>query len=113
MARFPRPYEAFKREYSDIWQVYDQLGALLHDAGPLNKKNRELAKLALAIGAGLEGAVHSHTRRALEAGADPGEIFHVVLLGITTIGFPSTMAAMTWVKDELKSGSASTKRRKK
>jgi 4-carboxymuconolactone decarboxylase len=113
MARFPRPYEAFKREYADIWQAYDQLGALIHDAGPLSKKNRELSKLALAIGAGMEGAVHSHTRRALEAGAQPGEIFHVALLGITTIGFPSTMAAMTWIKDELKSGSPVKRRRKR
>ena len=112
MPRLPKPYEAFKRAHPDIWKAYDQLGALVHDAGPLSKKNRELAKLALAIGAGMEGAVHSHTRRAREAGAEPGEIFHVVLLGITTLGFPSTMAATTWVADELKSRSSSKKRRK-
>lgn len=113
MASLPKPYEAFKRAHTDVWKAYDQLGALIHGAGPLNKKNRELAKLALAIGAGLEGAVHSHTRRALEAGADPKEIYHVVLLGITTIGFPATMAAMTWVGDDLKSASAVKKRRKR
>jgi 4-carboxymuconolactone decarboxylase len=113
MARFPRPYEVFKREYPDIWRAYDQLGALVHDAGPLSKKNRELSKLALAIGAGMEGAVHSHTRRALEAGAERAEIIHVALLGITTIGFPSTMAAITWIKDELKTGTSAKKRREK
>jgi hypothetical protein len=35
----------------------------------------------MAIGARLEGAVHSHTRRALEARATAEEIYHVVLLG--------------------------------
>ncbi len=112
MARLPKPYEAFKRARPDVWKAYDQLGTLIHNAGPLNKKNRELVKLALAIGAGMEGAVHSHTRRALEAGAVADEICHVVLLGITTIGFPSTMAAMTWVEDDLKS-SRVKKRRKR
>ena len=111
MARLPKPYEDFRRKYPDIWRAYDQLGALIQDTGPLSKKDRELSKLALAIGAGMEGAVHSHTRRALEAGADRAEIFHVVLLGITTIGFPSTMAAITWINDELKTGAAKKRRR--
>ena len=58
----------------------------------------------MAIGARLEGAVHSHTRRALEAGATAEEIHHVVLLGVTTLGFPHTVAALTWVEDDLKVG---------
>ena len=67
MARLPKAYEDFKKTYPKIWQDYDRLGAAVHDSGPLDKKNRELIKLAMAIGARLEGAVHSHTRRALEA----------------------------------------------
>ncbi|MEK6602474.1 MAG: carboxymuconolactone decarboxylase family protein, partial [Candidatus Binatota bacterium] len=62
----------------------------------------ELVKLAMAIGAKMEGAVHSHTRKALEAGATPREIRHLVLLGLTTLGFPSTIAALSWVEDVLK-----------
>lgn len=34
----------------------------------------------MSIGAGLEGASHSHARRALEMGITPTEIKHVVLL---------------------------------
>ncbi|MDQ3621785.1 MAG: carboxymuconolactone decarboxylase family protein [Verrucomicrobiota bacterium] len=45
--------------------------------------------------------MHSHTRRALEAGASPEEIRHTVLLSITSIGFPNTMAAMSWIDDVL------------
>lgn len=59
MAKLPRAYESFKRSYPKIWEAYDQLGALSHEAGPLNEKSRELVKLALSIGAKMEGAVHS------------------------------------------------------
>lgn len=41
------------------------------EAGPLSEKVAQLVRLAMAIGSGQEGAVHSHTRRALEAGATP------------------------------------------
>lgn len=101
MARLPRSYENFKKTYPDIWQAYDRLGALAHGAGPLDKKHRELIKLGMAVGARLEGAVHSHTHRALDEGAKADEIYHVVLLGLTTLGFPSTVAALSWVEDVL------------
>lgn len=101
MTKLPRPYEWFKKSYPEIWQAYDKLAALSHGAGPLGSKERELVKLAMAIGARREGAVHSHTRRALEQGATEEEVYHLVLLGLTTLGFPSTIAALTWVKDEL------------
>jgi alkylhydroperoxidase/carboxymuconolactone decarboxylase family protein YurZ len=53
----------------------------------------------MAIGARLEGAVHSHARRALAAGATPDQIRHVVALAAPTAGFPTTVAAYTWVED--------------
>jgi AhpD family alkylhydroperoxidase len=101
VAKLPRSYETFKRRHAKIWQAYDRLGALAHRAGPLNEKTRELAKLAMSIGAKMEGAVHSHTRKALDAGATAGEIRHLVLLSLTTLGFPSTIAALSWVEDVL------------
>jgi alkylhydroperoxidase/carboxymuconolactone decarboxylase family protein YurZ len=48
-----------------------------------------------------EGAVHRHTRRALQAGCTPEEIRHVVRLAATTLGFPGMMAAWSWVDDVL------------
>jgi 4-carboxymuconolactone decarboxylase len=69
--------------------------------GALPARYLALAKLAIALGARMEGAVHSHTRRALEAGCTPGEIRHVVLLATTTIGFPAMMSVMSWVEDVL------------
>ena len=113
MARLPRPYQSFKTSYPEIWKAYDRLGALSHGAGPISKKNRELIKLSMAMGAKLEGAVHSHARRALDEGATPEEVLHVVLLGLTTLGFPSTVAALTWVSDVLKKNRIRTTRSKK
>ena len=35
-------------------------------------------------------------------GITPEEIKHVALLAMTTLGFPSTVTAYTWVNDELR-----------
>jgi alkylhydroperoxidase/carboxymuconolactone decarboxylase family protein YurZ len=97
----PARYLKFQKAYPKVFRAYAALGAATQEAGPLPKKTRALAKIAIALGAGMEGAVHSHTRRALEAGCTAGEIRHVVLLATTTIGFPAMMSAMSWVDDVL------------
>ncbi len=102
MAKLPRTYESFKKEYEKVWGAYDRLAKVSHQAGPLNVKTRALVKLAFSIGAKSEGAVHSHARQALDVGVSQQEIRHLVLLGITTIGFPTSMAALSWVEDVLK-----------
>ena len=100
--KLPKRYLQFRQDYPDIFQAYKQLGNAASAAGPLNAKTRELVRLGIAIGSRHEGAVHSHTRRALEAGCSAEEIRHAVLLAITAIGFPNAMAAMSWVDDVLK-----------
>ena len=97
----PKPYEAFMNKFSRVWEAYDQLGQSVHAEGPLDRKTRELIKLAIAVGARYEGAVHSHTRKALAAGVSPDEIYQVILLALPTMGFPTTVAAMTWANDVL------------
>ena len=96
----PAAYRAFQAAFPEIWQACDRLGAALHGGGPLDGKTREMVKLGVAVGARLEGAVHAHPRLALQAGTSPEEIRPVVLLALT-IGFPSMMAARTWVEDAL------------
>ena len=73
-------------QYTDVFDAYEKLGTKVHQAGLLDKKTRELVKLAMSSGAQKEGAVHSHTRKALEAGCTPEEIRHVVLLLLPTVG---------------------------
>ncbi|MBI3990441.1 MAG: carboxymuconolactone decarboxylase family protein [candidate division NC10 bacterium] len=113
MEKLPAPYRQFMTKFREVWEAYNQLGAACHEGGPLDRKTRELAKLGMAIGGRLEGAVHAHTRLALEAGATPEEIRHVVLLALPTVGFPSMMATMTWVDDVLRKGTKSSRRPKR
>ena len=81
------------------------MGAAVHTVGPLDEKNRALAKLALAVGAEEKSPyMHAHVRKALELDLSADEIYHAILLAILTLGFPSTMAALTWAEDVLTSG---------
>jgi alkylhydroperoxidase/carboxymuconolactone decarboxylase family protein YurZ len=43
--------------------------------------------------------VHSHVKRALEAGATEDEVYHTVILLTSTIGFPAVSTAVSWVDD--------------
>lgn len=89
------------RDYPELWEAYTRLGEAGSDAGPLGGREARLVKLALAAGAGLEGAVHSHVRRARDEGIEPEAISHVALLGVTTLGFPSAVRTMSWIDDIL------------
>jgi 4-carboxymuconolactone decarboxylase len=99
MTKVPGWYNQQKKKYPEVFKAYEALGDACREAGPLDSKTASLIKLAIAVGTRHEGAVHSHTRRSLEAGASLEECRHVVLLSTTTIGFPSMMAALSWVED--------------
>jgi AhpD family alkylhydroperoxidase len=99
--KLPSAYRRFAAERPRIAQAYEALSDATLTDGPLDRRAAELVKIGIAVGARLEGAVHSHVRRALEAGATPDEIRHAVRLGLTTIGFPGMMAALAWANDVL------------
>ena len=98
----PKTYENFTSKFPEVFKAYNQLGISTREAGPLDQKVQALVKLGIAIGANSRGAVMSHTRKALASGAAPEEIAHVVLLSITTTGFPNMIAAMGWVDEVMK-----------
>lgn len=91
------------QSYPELWERYEALGEACSQAGPVNGDDARLVKLALAIGAGSEGAVHSHVRRARSEGISPEALRHVALLAIPTLGFPAAMAGWTWINDVLDS----------
>ena len=97
----PKRYKKFKQDFPDVIKAYETMGETVHQAGPLDEKTRALIKVAISTGARLEGAVHSHTRKALAAGASKEEVRHVALLSLPTIGLPSMMAAFSWIDDIL------------
>lgn len=101
MSEPPEFYRRFIDRYPEVGEAYEELGEATKKVGPLDARTAELVKLGLAIGAWHEGAVHSHARRALDAGASPEEVRHVVLLATTTLGFPAMMAGLSWVEDVL------------
>jgi 4-carboxymuconolactone decarboxylase len=92
-------FNSLIKRYPAVFEAHEQLGAKLKNAGPLDEKTLQLIQLAAAGAAGSEGAVHSHTRRALAAGASTEEINHALLSLISTIGFPKAMAAISWSGD--------------
>lgn len=99
--KLPSAYRRFASEQPRIVKAYEELSAATLDEGPLDRRTAELVKIGIAVGARLEGAVHSHVRRALEAGASPDEIRHAVRQALTTVGFATMMAALGWVNDVL------------
>jgi alkylhydroperoxidase/carboxymuconolactone decarboxylase family protein YurZ len=101
MPELPRSFRRFTGENPAVARAYEALGEACAKAGPLDERTRELVKLGMAIGGRLEGAVHSHARRALAAGATSAQIRHVVALAAPTMGFPTTVAAYTWVEEVL------------
>ena len=99
MTDVPKAHHQFLTEFPAVAEAYQRLGAAAHASGPLDQRTRQLVKLALAVGAGYEGAVHAHTKKALAIGLTPAEIKHVVALAVTTRGLPTAVAAYTWIND--------------
>ncbi len=97
----PKQYLKLRKRYPDVIESLDNLSKTVKEAGPVDERTAHLIQLAAAAAIKSEGAVHSHTRRALEAGAKPEEIRQALLLLISTIGFPSVSAALSWVDDIL------------
>ena len=95
----PSPADDIAQEFPDVWSAYSALGEAGAEAGPLTERERRLVKLALAIGAASEGAVHSHARRAAAEGINMASLEQVALLAIPTLGFPRAAAAFSWIRD--------------
>lgn len=97
----PKHPASFARRHPEVWTAFEKLADQCHRGGPLDAKTRRLVKLGIALGAGSEGGVHAQVRSAMAEGIKPEELRHVVLLALTTLGFPATMAARAWVEDVL------------
>jgi len=109
--RIPGFYLNSKKSYPEFFHALEALGEAARTAGPLDAKTVHLIQLAAAAAVRSEGSVHSHARRAVEAGASPEEICHALLAVTSTIGFPNVSAAMSWAQDVIKdSGGRGAKR---
>lgn len=94
----PKAYDAFVKRYPKLREAWDAI----HDAGndgPLDERTVRLVKLAIAIGALREGAIHSSVRKARATGVTKEEIEQIVALAAGTLGLPATVAVHTWIDD--------------
>jgi 4-carboxymuconolactone decarboxylase len=95
----PNQYMSIKKRFKGFFKASENLGKAAKTAGPIDDKTAHLIQLAAATAIRSEGSVHSHTRRALELGAEPDEIYHAIILLTSTIGFPTVSAALSWADD--------------
>jgi AhpD family alkylhydroperoxidase len=98
----PSFYKKTGKQFPEVMKAVENLGTILRTSGPLDEKTSHLIQLAAAAAMKSEGSVCSHTKRAMEAGASSEEISHALLLLVSTIGFPQTMAALSWSQEILK-----------
>jgi alkylhydroperoxidase/carboxymuconolactone decarboxylase family protein YurZ len=97
-SKAPAVHRQFVARFAGIgeaWELVNADGA----SGPLDARAQRLAKLAVAVGALREGAVHSAVRKAKDAGVTLAEMEQVVALAASTIGFPAAVAAWSWVRE--------------
>lgn len=97
--KLPSSYMEMRRSHPELMRAYEALGEACTKAGPLDLRTASLVKLAVSAAAGLEGAAHSHARKALEAGCTREELLHVATLLTPTVGFPAMMRARRWILD--------------
>ena len=95
----PKHFQLLNKQYPAYMEALGKLGETVQAMGPLDARTCHLIQLGGAAAVRSEGAVHSHARRALEAGATSIEIHHALLLLTSTIGFPAVSAAISWVDD--------------
>jgi 4-carboxymuconolactone decarboxylase len=95
----PKFYQSIARKYPQYMAALNAVGKASANAGPLPEKTLHLVQIGAAAALRSEGAVHSHTRRALAAGATREEVQHAVIGATSTIGFPNVMAALSWIND--------------
>ena len=98
----PKQYLQIKKRHEKYFNAVENWARLLSRKVPLDERTAHLIQLAAAATVHSEGAVHSHVRRAIDAGVTPEEIYHAIILLTSTIGFPTVVAALSWAEDVIK-----------
>jgi 4-carboxymuconolactone decarboxylase len=98
--KLPPTFKAFIARYPELGKAHEAIARAVDAAGPLDPKTCSLIKIGLSIGAGLETATKSHVRRAMQNGATEAEVEQAILLAMNTCGFPRTVAAWQWARQQ-------------
>jgi 4-carboxymuconolactone decarboxylase len=106
-SRPPAAYQDFVSRYPRLgraWELANDEAA----KGPLDERTQRLVKLAIAIGAQRESAARSAVRKARDAGVSIAEMEQVVPLAASTIGFPASVAAWSWIRETVPAAGAAS-----
>ena len=99
--KLPEHFTKFVNKYPEIWDGHQRLTEACANSGPLDRKTRELIKVAIAGTANQETAVERHAVMAVQEGAKEEEVYHAILMLITTVGFPRAAATLKWAERAL------------
>lgn len=99
--KLPEHFTRFVKKYGEVWQAHQNLTDACAKYGPLDRKTRELIKVAISGAANLETAVERHAIMAVQEGAKKEEIYQALLLLITSVGFSRASAALKWAERAL------------
>ena len=97
--KLPKHFKEFVKKFPDIWEAHQKLTVACAECGPLERKTRELIKVAISATSGQETALQRHAIMAVNEGAKEIEVYQTILLLITTVGFPKASAALKWAQD--------------
>ena len=75
----PKHYQKLQEMYPELIAAAEALGKAAQEAGPLSEKEMHLVQLGASAALRSEGAVRSHGRRALQAGATPEAVSYTHL----------------------------------
>ena len=103
-SKLPSTFRSFIARFPKLGEAHEMAAKSVDTAGPLDRKTCALVKIGICVGAGLESALRSHVRRAREHGVTETEIEQAILLAMNTCGFPRTVAAWQWAREQIKRG---------
>ena len=99
--------DALIASHPDLYEAYSLFGKLVHEqGGPLDERTRWLVKVATSAALGLAKAQITHMTKALEAGCEPAELEHAILLVAPPAGFPRMMEALERYRELFKEADA-------
>ena len=97
--RYPESIKRFKGAFPKSWELYAGLEDSCYQEGPLDEKTCRLIKAAVTASAEHERACKVHVQKALEAGATREEVYHALLMLLTSRGFPAVVKALQWAEE--------------
>ena len=95
----PKPYTDFKENFPELAQLFEKLGVMCQQAGPLDPRAARLVKLGVAVATGSRGGIKSEARKALNQGFNVDELRHAAVLAMPSIGFAPVIAAIGWINE--------------